>query len=75
MAKDLFIEVKSGGEKLEQLDKMIEGGLENAEIAIGELKEASKYNKKNSKCIYFIASILIGVIASVAIILILKFKK
>ena len=49
MAKDLFIEVKSGGEKLEQLDKMIEGGLENAEIAIGELKEASKYNKRNTE--------------------------
>ena len=38
MAKDLFKEVKDGGEKLELLDELIVSGNENCEIAFGELK-------------------------------------
>jgi hypothetical protein len=37
MAKDLFIEVKSGGEKLEKLDNLLESGKDNAESAVKEL--------------------------------------
>ena len=43
IAKDLAIEVKDQGEKLEELGARVDVADENAEKALGQLKQAKDY--------------------------------
>jgi t-SNARE complex subunit (syntaxin) len=66
IAKDIAVETKAQGEKLEKLDENMEEADTNAEKALKELKGAENHNKKTGKCTY----VLIGIIIICLLILI-----
>ena len=66
IAKDIAVETKAQGEKLEKLDENMEEADTNAEKALNELTQAEGHNKKAGKCTY----VLIGVIIICLLILI-----
>ena len=65
IAKDLAVEVKQGGEKLDQLNDQMADADKKAGDALKELQSAKKYNKKNSRCaccLFWIILIALGVL-------------
>ena len=75
IAKDLAIEVREGGEKLDQLNEQVGDAEKKTGDALKELDTAQKYSKKNSKCICCIVYIIVmalGIVATVLFTVVFK---
>ena len=59
IAKDLAIEVKDGGEKLDKLNDQMGEANQKVEDAKKELESAAKYQKKSGKCVCCLVWIII----------------
>ena len=59
IAKDLAVETQDQGEKLARLDENMVVADRNASEALEELNQASVYQKKSGKCVYFLVSIIV----------------
>lgn len=59
IAKDIATEVQDQGVKLDKVLDSHEQAEANVNRALSELKEAKIYQKKSSKCIWFLVSIII----------------
>lgn len=69
IAKDLAVEVKDGGDKLDKLNDQMADTDKKVEDAKKELDSANKYQKKNSRCVCCLVSIIILSLGILAIIL------
>ena len=69
IAKDLAIEVKDGGEKLDVLNDQMGDAEKKVDDARKELDSARKYQKKNSKCVCCLFWIILCALGILAIIL------
>ena len=69
IAKDFAVEVKQGGEKLDQLNDQMGDAEKKVEDAKKELDSAKKYQKKNSKCACCLFWIILICVAVLFIIL------
>ena len=75
MAKDLAIETRNQGEKLEKLDDNMAVADKNAEDALGELKQAASHQKKAGKCTRYLICFLFLIIIGVGAIIYFNFIK
>ena len=69
IAKDLAVEVKDGGEKLDNLNNQMADTEKKVEDAKKELDSAQKFQKKNSRCVCCLVSIIILALGILGIIL------
>jgi len=59
IAKDIAIETKEQGEKLEKLDLNMADAEDNAAKGLEQLKEAAMHQRKSGKCNVLLLSIIV----------------
>ena len=59
ISKDIAIETKAQGEKLEGLQDNMVVADKNTEAALGQLKEAATHQKKGGRCMYLLVSVIV----------------
>ena len=59
IAKDLAVETQEQGDKLGRLDENMAVADRNASEALGELQQATVYQKKSGKCMYFLVGVIL----------------
>jgi len=69
IAKDLAIEVKDGGEKLDKLNDQMADADKKVDDARKELDSAQKYQKKSGKCVCCLVWIIIISLGILALVL------
>lgn len=69
IAKDLAVEVRQGGEKLDQLNDQMGDAEKKVDDARKELDSAKKYSKKSSKCACCLVWLIIIALGVLALIL------
>jgi len=68
------MEVKDGGEKLDQLNDNMGDADKKAEEALTELKSAAKYSKKSGKCVCFLVYLIVLGLITVGLVMYFVFK-
>ena len=74
MAKDLAIETKNQGEKLQKLDENMAQADNNAGEALSELKSARKNQKGASKCQTCLIGLISVILLAVGLIIYFNYK-
>ena len=75
MARDLAIETKEQGNKLNRLDQNMAVADNNAEEALDQLKKGRKHQKSAGKCMKCLIAIIILALIAVGLIVYFNFIK